>query len=134
MVDDAGYIVRPAAPRNRCALAMVPGGHIHLASDYRPHARLDGGAMELEGPKDIAVIRDRDRRHTHPCNLLRKVRNPNRGVEQRVMAVQVKMDEWRWGGPSAHGAIIPFLLIRRALPLSSPTTWVTQPTAFDILT
>jgi hypothetical protein len=111
---------------------MVSGGYVHLAPDHRPHARLDSGAMELEGPENIAVIRDRDRRHTHPRHLFCEVRDPNRGVEQRVMTVQVKMDEWRCFGPSAHGAIIPLPFIRRVLPRSSPPACVTRPPAFAI--
>jgi hypothetical protein len=70
--------------------------------------------VELKGSENIAVVRDRDRRHPQPRDLLRKLGYPDRGVKQRVVAMQVKMDKWGALGRSAHGAIIPRLVSRRA--------------------
>jgi len=101
---------------------MIPRGHIDLAPDHRTDARLDRGAVELEGSKYIAVVGDRDRRHPQPRNLFRKLGYPDRGVKQRVVAMQVKMDKWRRLGRSAHGAIIPRLALRRAPSPGIPGT------------
>ena len=51
--------------------------------------------MELKSPEQVPVVRDGDRAHTGPVDLLDQLVDPDRGIEQRVVSMKVEMNE-RW--------------------------------------
>ena len=66
---------------------------INLAADDALHARLLRGHVEVDRAIQIAVIRDRHCRHAQRLRTLHQVRYPRRDIEQRVLGVQVEVDE-----------------------------------------
>ena len=78
---------------------------VHLAADDRLDARLAGLTMELDRAGQRAVVGERDRRHLEPRRLLDESRDPARPVEDRVLGVDVQVDERRRGG-ATHGRAI----------------------------
>ncbi len=75
---------------------------VHLAADDRLHALLAGLAVQLHGAGQRAVVGERDRRHLEPLRLLDERRDPARPVEDRVLGVNVEVDEGRRDGVT-HG-------------------------------
>ena len=73
-------------------------GDVHLAADDRLHALLVGGLVEVDRAGQRAVIRERHRRHLEPGRLVDERRDPARPVEDRVLGVDVQVDE-----RGAHG-------------------------------
>ena len=86
---------------------MIARRDVHLATDNRFDPFGESRAVELEGAKDIAVVGHGHGRHPELGDLFRKFGNPDRRVEQRVVRVQVEVNEWWRFGRSAHGAMIP---------------------------
>ncbi len=74
-------------------------GHVDLAADDRLDAGLARLAVQLDGARQRAVVGERHGRHVEPCCLLDERRDPARPVEDRVLRVDVEMDERR----SGHG-------------------------------
>jgi hypothetical protein len=54
-------------------------------------------AVELGGAGERAVVGEADGRHVELARALRERRNAARPVEDRVLGVDVQMDEWRLG-------------------------------------
>ena len=82
---------------------------VDLAPDDRLHARLARLAVELDRSCERAVIGERDRRHLEPCCLVHERRDPARAVEDRVLRVDVEMDE---GGAATGKATLPRSSVR----------------------
>ena len=76
---------------------------VHLAAEDRLDARLSSLAVELDRPRQGAVVGEGDRGHLQPRRLLDERGDPARTVEDRVLGVDVEMDERR---RSAHGRAI----------------------------
>ena len=55
--------------------------------------RFAGGHVEVDRAVEIPVVRDGHRRHLILLRLLNHLINPHRAVEQRVVGVQMEMDE-----------------------------------------
>ena len=81
----------------RLCAAVV--GDVDLAADDRLDAYLLRLAEELDRAGERAVVGERDGRHLEPRGLLDEVRDPARPVEDRVLRVDVQVDE----GRSGHG-------------------------------
>ena len=75
------------------------GHHIDLAADDRFDLLLLGLHVELNGPEEVPVVRDRHRRHPQFLHLRHQLGNAHRAIEKGVFRVKMKMDER--GG---HGA------------------------------
>ena len=74
--------------------AAVPvGGDVELEADDRLDALVLGGAVELDGAAQRAVVGERHRRHAQLLGPRDQLLDPARAVEQRVLAVHVEMDE-----------------------------------------
>lgn len=99
-------VVWPPPAGNRRPIAMIARSHVHLTPYDRSDTGLDRGPVELKRTEKVAVISHRHSGHPEAGNLSPKVRNPDRRVEQRVMRVEMEMDEGRHFGSSAHGAMI----------------------------
>ena len=88
-------------------------GDVHLAPDDRLHALLVGGLVEVDRAGQRAVVGERHRRHLEPGRLVDERRDPARPVEDRVLGVDVQVDErgahgrpsyWpRWTAPVRAG-------------------------------
>ena len=85
----------------RVALRLRPAvvGDVDLAADDRLDAGLLRLAKELHGAGERAVIGQRDGWHLESRGLLDEVRDPARPVEDRVLGVDVQVNE----GRSGHG-------------------------------
>ena len=87
----------------RVALVLVPTvvDDVHLAA----HDRLDplflGGLVEIDRARERPVVGERDGRHLVPGSLCGERRDPARAVEDRVLGVDVQVDEVGW-----HGVIV----------------------------
>ena len=92
--------------RNWRPLTMIAWSNVNLTPYDWSHTGLDRGPVELKRTEEVAVIGHRHSGHSEAGNLCTKVRNPDRRVEQRVMRVEMKMDEGGHLGSSAHGAMI----------------------------
>ena len=66
---------------------------VHLAADDRLHALLVRVLVEVDRPRERAVVGERDRRHLEPGRLVHERRDPARPVENRVLGVDVEVDE-----------------------------------------
>src|SRR5512132_79960 len=83
---------------------LLPGGavaDVDLATDQRLDAGLLRVLEELDGPREAAVIRERDGRHLELGGAGGKRRDTAGPVEDRVLGVDVKVDEL-----SGHGRAI----------------------------
>ena len=80
-------VVRPPPTGNWRSIAMVTRSYVHLTPYDRSDAGFDCGFVKLESTKEVAVICHRHSRHSKARNLGSKVRNPDRGIEQRVVGV-----------------------------------------------
>ena len=70
-------------------------GDVDLTADDRLDARLAGLAVELDRAGKRAVIRERHGRHLEARRLLDETGNATRPVEDRVLRVDVQVDEGR---------------------------------------
>jgi hypothetical protein len=84
----------------RLAFEARAGREVDLAAEDRLDAVLLGGLEELDRAEEVAVVGERDRRHAELLRALEERIDLDRAVEQRVLAVQVEVDE----GPRAHAA------------------------------
>ena len=81
-------------------------GDVDLAAENRLDSLLSGLPVELDRAGERAVVGERDRRHLELGGPRGEVRDPARAVEDRVLGVDVEMDERRIG----HGRpILPAL-------------------------
>ncbi len=117
-LDQVGVpLVRLGEEREvRVALRLNPTvvGHVDLAADDGLDSALASLPIQLDDPREGAVVGERDGRHLEPLRLLDKRRYPARPVEDRVLGVDVQMDERR--GVS-HGRAI---VLRRSDSRISP--------------
>ena len=89
---------------------------VDLAADNRLDSLLSGLPVQLDGARQRPVVGERDGRHVELGGPLRQVRDPARPVEDRVLGVDVKVDERRVG----HGPpIVPTRPARRRLATRS---------------
>ena len=77
-------------------------GDVDLTADDGLHTVLASLSIELDGPCERAVVGERDGRHLEALGLLDERRDPARPVEDRVLRVDVQMDERRRSG-ATHG-------------------------------
>ena len=79
----------------RVALLLLAAvvGDVELAADQRLDAVLLGLAHELDRAGERAVVGERDRRHLELRRPGREPRDAARPVEDRVLGVDVEMDE-----------------------------------------
>jgi hypothetical protein len=75
-------------------------GDVDLAADQRLDALLRRLPIELDRPRQRAVVGERNRRHLELRGPRREPWNPARAVEDRVLGVDVEVDE----GRLRHGA------------------------------
>ena len=74
-------------------VAPVAVGDVHLAADDRLDPALARLVVELDGGKEISVLRHRHRRHLEANHLVERLPDPAGAVEQRVLRVQVQVHE-----------------------------------------
>ena len=77
-------------------------GDVHLAADDGLDAGRPRLPVELDRAGERAVVGERDGRHLETSGLLDERRDPARPVEDRVLRVDVEMDE-RSGGRLTGG-------------------------------
>ena len=82
-------VVWPPPAGNRRSIAVVARSYLYLTPYDRPDTGFDRGFVELKRAKEVAVICHRHRGHSEAGNLSSEVRNPDRGIEQRVVGVKV---------------------------------------------
>ena len=78
---------------------------VHLAADDGLDALLSRLPMELDGAGERPVVGERDGRHLEPCRLRHEVGDPARPVEDRVLRVDVEMDE---RGGHGEASLLPW--------------------------
>src|SRR5262249_56499760 len=80
-------------------------GDVDRAAERRLDALLLGLAVELDRPGHGAVVGEPDRRHLELSRAGRERRDPAGPVEDRVLGVDVKVDERRFwhGTPIVEG-------------------------------
>ena len=79
-------------------------GDVDLAAENRLHTGLARLAVELDGPGQRAVVGERHGRHLQSRSLLHEGRDPARAVEDRVLRVDVQVNER--GCSTTHGRAI----------------------------
>ena len=101
------------------ALLLRPAvfGDVDLAADHRLDAGALGGLDELHGARHRAVVGERDRRHLELGGPLDEIRNPAGAVEDRVLRVDVEVDE----RSVSHARWTPYKPSRRARPGAAAT-------------
>src|SRR5262249_13265346 len=79
----------------RVALLLLRGvvADVDLAADDRLYALLLRLLVVLNRARERAVVGEPDRRHLQLCGAGGKSRNPTRTIEDRVLGVDVQMDE-----------------------------------------
>ena len=77
-------------------------GDVDLAADERLDALVSGRLVEVDRAGERAVVGEPDGRHLELGGALREVRDPAGAVEDRVLGVDVEVDEGRFG----HGESI----------------------------
>ena len=91
-----------AARSVRCAWPFVSAlavvDDVHLAAEDRLDALLGGGLVEVDRARHRAVVGERDGGHLELGRLPRERRDPARPVEDRVLGVDVQVDERRGHG------------------------------------
>jgi len=75
----------------RLHLAVVDD--VHLAAEDRLDPLRLRRLVEIDGARHRAVVGERDGRHLEPRRLLRERRDPASPVEDRVLRVDVQVDE-----------------------------------------
>ena len=86
-------MIRRVPPVARPAIQMRTRRHIHLAPDDRLHPRFLAFLKKLNRPEEIAVIRHRHRRHPQRLRLFHQLRDAHRPIEQRILGVQMQVNE-----------------------------------------
>ncbi len=93
----------------RLRLAVVRD--VDLAPDERLDALLARLPAELDHTRERAVVRERDGRHLEPRCLLHESGDPARAVQDRVLRVDVQVDERdgsaRSGGSHGRAIVLP---------------------------
>ncbi len=81
-------------------LARIPalrepaaGCDVHLAPENRIEPARTRVVVKDHRRKQVAVLRDRNRRHLQPDGLVEQFVDPARAVEQRVFGVEVEVNE-----------------------------------------
>ena len=99
----AGVVTRKEGEvRVALLLCVAVVGEVDLAADDRLDAGSLGRLEELHGARHGAVIGERDRRHLELGSARDKVGNPARPVENRVLGVDVQVDEGGLGHREGH--------------------------------
>ena len=75
-------------------VASVSRGEAHFAPEDRLHVGLLARAHQLHGAKHVAVVGQRDGRHSHLAHAFDQLRNPNGAVQHRELAVNVQVNEF----------------------------------------
>src|SRR5262245_15852050 len=70
-----------------------PPDHVHLAAEDGRDALLLAGFVVLDRAEHVAVVGERDRAHAQRLRSGDEIFDPERTVEQRVLRVDVEMDE-----------------------------------------
>ena len=83
-------------------LRVAVVGDVDLAADERLHALLARRLVEVDRAGERAVVGEPDRRHVELGGALREVRDPARPVEDRVLRVDVEVNEGRFGHGSTN--------------------------------
>ena len=89
-------------------------GDVDLAAEHGLDAFVPGCLVEIDRAGERAVVGQRDGRHLELGSALREVRDPARAVEDRVLGVDVEVDERRFGhgrsslAPCPEGALTPW--------------------------
>lgn len=96
--------------------SVVIGRHIRLDAKNRFHAGLARSVVKLCRAKEVAVVRDRHSVHPKRLDLLDERFDAIAAIEQRILRVQVKVNELARHGPAmvrkriyraeAHGSIV----------------------------
>ena len=84
---------------SRLFLVHRAGGDIDLAPDDGLHLCLLRRLIKLDRPEEVAVVGQGDGRHPELRRLADELIHPDRPVQQRVLAVDMEMDERRLGHP-----------------------------------
>src|SRR5262249_10671307 len=87
------------------AVETGPRGDVELAAEDRMDPVPAGRFVELDRPEEVAVVGERHRRHAQLAGAREERIDLDRTVEERVLAVEVQVDE----GPRA--------------PAPTPTRW-----------
>ena len=82
------------------AARVAVGGHVQLQAHDGLDALVLGGAVELHGAAQRAVVGERHGGHAELVGPPHEVFHTAGAVEQRVLAVHVEMNEW-----GAHGCL-----------------------------
>ena len=82
-------------------------GDVDLAADDRLDPFVPGRLVEVDRAGERAVVGERDGRHLELGSPLREVRDPARAVEDRVLGVDVEVDEGRFGHGESSLALSP---------------------------
>ena len=69
------------------------GGHVGFHADDRLDPGLGRRLVKFNRAMQVAVIGNRDRRHLHFGRLLHQLLHPHRAIEERILGVQVEMNE-----------------------------------------
>jgi len=78
-------------------LSLAVVADVDLAAENRLDSGLTGLAVELDGAGERAVVGEPDGRHLELGRPSRERRYPARPVKDRVLGVDVKMNEGRFG-------------------------------------
>ena len=81
------------APRDRPLLRQIARRQVDLAADDRVDPCLQGFLLELHRAVEVAVVGQCYRRHPEVGHAPDQILDPDRPVEERILAVQVEMDE-----------------------------------------
>ena len=84
---EVGVALLHAGPR------ATVGRHVQLEADDRPDALVPGGAVELDGAAQRAVVGERHGGHAQLPGPPHELADTAGAVQQRVLAVHVEMDE-----------------------------------------
>ena len=93
MIGRVALIVRPILDRTR--------RHVGLATDDRLHPRILRRLVKFNRTEKISVIGYRHRWHPEFRDLFHQLRHSNRTVEERVLRMQVEMNEGVGRHPAA---------------------------------
>ena len=82
-------------------------GDVDLAAEHRLDSLVPRRLVEVDRTGERAVVGERDRRHLELGGALREVRDPAGAVEDRVLGVDVEVDERRFGHGRSIVALSP---------------------------
>ena len=81
-------------PGNPAFRQPAPRRHVHLAAENRLDAVLTRVIVEDHRREHVPVLGDGDRRHFQPGGLIEQLVDAARAIEQRILGVQMKMNEF----------------------------------------